>query len=99
MTISEMTRSEYDWLEVDEQIGRINHKLRGWSNYFCIGTPSERTSRMTAACPPPGASVAEREVQGEWSGEDAIHRRLPPRGAAALPSSVNKAAADSWAKV
>jgi hypothetical protein len=25
-------------LEVDEQIGRINRKLRGWSNYFRLGT-------------------------------------------------------------
>jgi hypothetical protein len=29
---------ETTWLEVDEQIGRINAKLRGWSNYFRIET-------------------------------------------------------------
>ena len=28
------------WLEVEKQIGRINRKLRGWSNYFRIGTVS-----------------------------------------------------------
>ena len=28
-------------LEVDQQIGRINRKLRGWSNYFRIGTVSQ----------------------------------------------------------
>ena len=33
-----MTGRNTTWLDVDEQIGRINHKLRGWSNYFCIGT-------------------------------------------------------------
>ena len=36
--ISEMTTRRTAWLEVDEQIGRINHKLRGWSNYFRLGT-------------------------------------------------------------
>ena len=26
------------WQDVEELIGRINRKLRGWSNYFRIGT-------------------------------------------------------------
>jgi RNA-directed DNA polymerase len=34
------TRRKVLW-DVDEQIGRINRKLRGWSNYFCIGTVSK----------------------------------------------------------
>jgi RNA-directed DNA polymerase len=38
--ISEMTERRTTWLDVDEQIGRINAKLRGWSNYFRIGTVS-----------------------------------------------------------
>jgi group II intron reverse transcriptase/maturase len=36
--ISEMTERRTLLLDVDEQIGRINRKLRGWSNYFRIGT-------------------------------------------------------------
>jgi hypothetical protein len=39
--ISEMTMRRTTWLEVDEEIGRINRKLRGWSNYFRIGTVSQ----------------------------------------------------------
>jgi len=39
--IHEMTGRETTWLDVDEQIGRINRKLRGWANYFCIGTISK----------------------------------------------------------
>src|SRR5262249_37768113 len=38
--ISVLTTRKTTWLEVEEQIGRINRKLRGWSNYFCIGTVS-----------------------------------------------------------
>jgi group II intron reverse transcriptase/maturase len=38
--ISELTERRTASRAVDEQIGRINHKLRGWSNYFRIGTVS-----------------------------------------------------------
>jgi RNA-directed DNA polymerase len=36
--ISELTTRRTTLLDVEEQIGRINHKLRGWSNYFRLGT-------------------------------------------------------------
>jgi hypothetical protein len=39
--IYELTGRETTWLDVDEQIGRINRKLCGWANYFCIGTISK----------------------------------------------------------
>jgi hypothetical protein len=39
--ISELTGRNTTRLAVDEQVGRINRKLRGWSNYFCIGTISK----------------------------------------------------------
>jgi RNA-directed DNA polymerase len=45
--LSEMTGRNMTWLEVDEQIGRINHKLRGWSNYFCIGTLRQAYKSVT----------------------------------------------------
>ena len=38
--ISELTERKTTGLEVEKQIGRINRKLRGWSNYFRIGTVS-----------------------------------------------------------
>jgi len=45
--LSEMTGRNTTWMEVDEQIGRINHKLRGWSNYFCIGTRRQAYKSIT----------------------------------------------------
>jgi group II intron reverse transcriptase/maturase len=39
--ISEMTERDTTWREVDEQVGRLNRKLRGWANYFRIGTISK----------------------------------------------------------
>ena len=45
--LSEMTGRNTTWREVDEQIGRINHKLRGWSNYFCIGTRRQAYKSIT----------------------------------------------------
>jgi group II intron reverse transcriptase/maturase len=38
--ISALTERKTTWLEVEKQMGRINRKLRGWSNYFRIGTIS-----------------------------------------------------------
>jgi len=44
--IHELTGRETTWLDVDEQIRRINRKLRGWANYFCIGTISKAYRRV-----------------------------------------------------
>jgi RNA-directed DNA polymerase len=42
-----MTGRNTTWLEVDEQIGRINRKLQGWSNYFRIGTCRQAYKSIT----------------------------------------------------
>jgi RNA-directed DNA polymerase len=39
--ISELTERRKAWQDVEMLIGRINRKLRGWSNYFRIGTVSK----------------------------------------------------------
>jgi hypothetical protein len=39
--INELTTRRKAWRDVEELIGRIHHKLRGWSNDFRIGTVSK----------------------------------------------------------
>src|SRR5271157_5818729 len=39
--INELTTRRKAWRDVEELISRINRKLRGWSNYFRIGTVSK----------------------------------------------------------
>ena len=36
--IHAVTQRSTTWRGVEEVVGRLNHKLRGWSNYFCRGT-------------------------------------------------------------
>ena len=38
--IRELTDRRWLWTEVEDRVGRLNRKLRGWSNYFRLGTVS-----------------------------------------------------------
>jgi len=39
------------WLDEEEMVGRLNHLLRGWVNYFCLGTVTAAYRKVTAhAC-------------------------------------------------
>jgi len=44
--ISELTRRACTGLSVEEQVGRLNRKLRGWSNYFRLGTITRSYRRI-----------------------------------------------------
>jgi hypothetical protein len=35
--VSELTGRQWAWLDEPEQIARLNRKLEGWANYFCLG--------------------------------------------------------------
>ena len=52
------------------QVGTINRKLKGWSNYFRIGTVSKAYRTVDSHVRHQGTSVVVREVQGTGSGGD-----------------------------
>ena len=39
--IRELTDRRWLWTEVEERVARLNRKLLGWSNYFCLGPVSK----------------------------------------------------------
>ena len=39
-SISEVTDRRMGWLDAEEIVGRLNRKLTGWANYFCLGPVS-----------------------------------------------------------
>jgi group II intron reverse transcriptase/maturase len=39
--ISELTKPRWLLIDTEVQVARINRKLRGWSNYFCLGPVSK----------------------------------------------------------
>jgi group II intron reverse transcriptase/maturase len=50
--ISELTKPRWGFIDTEEQVGRINRKLEGWSNYFRLGPVSKAyraVDRHTAA--------------------------------------------------
>ena len=38
--VSEVTDRRTGWLDAEEIVGRLNRKLTGWANYFCLGPVS-----------------------------------------------------------
>ena len=97
--ISELTEGRKAWLDVEELIGRINRKLRGWSNYFRIGTVSKAYRNIDShtryrvrqwLC-------AKFKVRGQ--GRNRLPRRVPAPGAGTLPASDERSGNGSWANV
>jgi group II intron reverse transcriptase/maturase len=49
--IHEQTDRRWLWLEPEQVVGRLNRLLRGWANYFCLGTVAAAYRKVTAhAC-------------------------------------------------
>jgi RNA-directed DNA polymerase len=49
--LHEQTERRWLWLGPEELVGRLNRVLRGWANYFCLGTITAAYGKVTAhAC-------------------------------------------------
>ena len=46
--LREQTARRWLWLDVDEMVGRLNQLLRGWANYFRLGTVTAVYHHVTA---------------------------------------------------
>jgi group II intron reverse transcriptase/maturase len=47
LKIREQTSRSWLWLEPDQLIAKLNHVLRGWANYFCLGTVAAAYRQVT----------------------------------------------------
>ena len=51
LKISAQTERRWSWLDAEDLVGRLNRLLRGWANYFCLGTVTKAYRRVNAhAC-------------------------------------------------
>jgi group II intron reverse transcriptase/maturase len=48
LKLSAQTDRRWLWLDVDEMVGRLNFILRGWANYFRLGTVTAAYRKVTA---------------------------------------------------
>jgi group II intron reverse transcriptase/maturase len=47
-SITQETDRRNAWLEADELVGRLNRKLTGWANYFCLGPVSPAYKQLNS---------------------------------------------------
>jgi hypothetical protein len=45
--LSEQTDRRWLWLDETEMVARVNRLLRGWANYFCLGTVTKAYRKVT----------------------------------------------------
>lgn len=81
LKLSEQTARKWLWLDVDEMVGRLNHVMRGWVNYFRLGKVTAAYGKVTAhACHRLRQWLARKfGVQGsQWSryGDRYLHETL-----------------------
>ena len=79
--ISEQTRRRWTLLDAEEIVGRLNRKLTGWSNYFCLGPVSQAYAGVDRhTCRRLGQWLcAKHKVQGQGTSrfpDDYLYEKL-----------------------
>ena len=87
--IGELTTRRKAGQDVKAQVGKINRKLKGWSNYFRHwdgeqSLPQGRRPRL-----PSGTSVVVREIQGTGSWKATVPRPISVPEAGIMPAPTN----------
>jgi len=73
--LREQTARRWLWLDVDEMVGRLNQLLRGWANYFRLGTVTAVYHHVTAHV----CARLRRWLMRKFKGQGSRYARYPDR--------------------
>ena len=92
--IHALTALKTAWQETTEMVGKLNRTLRGWANYFQVGTRQPRVSGARQLHRDAVASVAAQQAQGQATQGRELSTPAPLRALRARTSE--RARARAW---